>query len=381
MNLKEFRQRYEYNPETDTLGEGGFAKVYKAYDKLMKRTVALKFYRGDFGHKYSVLAEIKRAMSLNHPNLIRYYDAVQIKVPTGYDASNILQVGIMEYANSGDLNDFMRTFPSMENIKKTIGGILKGLAYLHEHGMVHRDIKPQNLLINKEPDGTWVSKIADFGLAKQLSDQKELSSQLLGTMEYMAPEQFNPEKYGIKGTLGTNIDLWALGVILFETFTGDLPFGSRTDGESHEQVMYNIMRKDLGEDLNDVMQPYRSIIQWCLVKDANKRAQNAGELLALLDGKEEVLKQVKEHTNAIANSQISLDEDQKRLLFVGNIVLSPLLGVCLFFMWKGKYPIKARQTLNLAWWSLAAWLGLLLVIVVGMIFMETNLSQQLLKAK
>jgi len=381
MNLKEFRQRYKYNPETDTLGEGGFAKVYKAYDKLMKRTVALKFYRGDFGHKYSVLAEIKRAMSLNHPNLIRYYDAVQIQVPTGYDASNILQVGIMEYANSGDLNDFMRTFPSMEDIQKTIGGILKGLAYLHKHGMVHRDIKPQNLLINKEPDGTWVSKIADFGLAKQLSEQKELSSQLLGTMEYMAPEQFNPEKYGIKRTLGTNIDLWALGVILFETFTGDLPFGSRTDGESHEQVMYNIMRKDLGEDLNDVMQPYRSIIQWCLVKDANKRAQNADELLALLDGKEEVLQQVKEHTNAIANSQISLDEDQKRLLFVGNIVLSPLLGVCLFFVWKGKYPIKARQTLNLAWWSLAAWLGLLLVIVVGMIFMETNLSQQLLQAK
>lgn len=381
MTLKEFRQRYKYDPETDTLGEGGFAKVYKAYDVLMKRTVALKFYRGDFGHKYSVLAEIKRAMSLNHPNLIRYYDAVQIQVPTGYDASNVLQVGIMEYANAGDLNDFMKTFPSMMDIKKIIGGILQGLAYLHKHGMVHRDIKPQNLLINKEPDGTCVSKIADFGLAKQLSEQKELSSQLLGTMEYMAPEQFNPEKYGIKGQLGTNIDLWALGVILFETFTGDLPFGSRTDGESHEQVMYNIMRKDLGEELNDVMQPYRSIIQWCLVKNANQRAQNAEKLLALLDGKEEVMQQVKEHTNAIANSQISLDEDQKRLLFVGNIVLSPLLGVCLFFIWKGKYPIKARQTLNLAWWSLAAWLGLLLVIVVGMIFMETNLSQELLQAK
>ena len=381
MTLKEFRQRYKYNPETDLLGEGGFAKVYRAYDTLMKRTVALKFYRGDFGHKYSVLAEIKRAMVFNHPNLIRYYDAIKIQVPSGYDASNQLQVGIMEYANSGDLNDFMKTFPSLADIKRVVGGILQGLGYLHEHGVVHRDIKPQNLLVNKEPDGTWVSKIADFGLAKKLSEQKELSSQLLGTMEYMAPEQFNPEKYGIRGILGTNIDLWGLGVILFETFTGDLPFGSRTDGDSHEQVMYNIMRKDLGEGLEDVDQPYRSIIEWCLVKNANQRAQNAGELLALLEGKEEVLQQVKKHTNAVNNSQISLDEDQKRLFFVGNIVLSPLLGVILFFLWKGKYPLKARQTLNLAWWSLAAWLGLLLVIVVGMIFMETNLSEQLLNAK
>lgn len=381
MTLQEFRQRYKYNPETDTLGEGGFAKVYKAYDTLMKRTVALKFYRGDFGHKYSVLAEIKRAMSLNHPNLIRYYDAIQIQVPSSFDASSMLQVGIMEYANSGDLNDFMKTFPSIENIQRVIGGILKGLAYLHQHGMVHRDIKPQNLLINRGEDGIWVSKIADFGLAKQLSEQKELSSQLLGTMEYMAPEQFNPEKYGIQGRLSTNIDLWALGVILFETFTGELPFGSRTDGDSHEQVMYNIMRKNLGEGLDDVMQPYRSIIKWCLVKNANQRAQNAGELLQLLEGKEEVLQQVKEHTNAIVNSQVSLDEDQKRLLFVGNIVLSPLLGVLLFFFWRKKYPMKARQTLNLAWWSLAAWLGLLLVIVVGMIFMETSLSEQLLQSK
>ena len=381
MTLKEFRQRYKYNPETDTLGEGGFAKVYKAYDTLMKRTVALKFYRGDFGDKYSVLAEIKRSMSFNHPNLIRYYDAIQIQAPTGYDASNMLQVGIMEYANSGDLNDFMKTFPSMENIKRVVGGILKGLAYLHEHGVVHRDIKPQNLLVNKEEDGTWVSKIADFGLAKKLSEQKELSSQLLGTMEYMAPEQFNPEKYGIRGLLGTNIDLWGLGVILFETFTGELPFGSRTDGDSHEQVMYNIMRKNLGEGLEDVVQPYRSIIQWCLVKNANQRAQTANDLLALLEGKEEVLQRVKIHTNAITNSQITLNEDHKRLLFIGNIVLSPLLGVFLFFIWKGKYPQKARQTLNLAWWSLAAWLGLLLVIVIGMIFLETSLSEQFLQPK
>ncbi|MEZ4884477.1 MAG: serine/threonine-protein kinase [Chitinophagales bacterium] len=373
MTLKEFRQRYIYNPEVDTLGEGGFAKVYKAYDTLMKRTVALKFYRGDFGDKYSVLAEIKRSMSFNHPNLIRYYDAIQIQVPSSYDASSMLQVGIMEYANAGDLNDFMKTFPSLMDIKGVIGGILKGLAYLHQHGVVHRDIKPQNLLVNKEADGSWVSKIADFGLAKKLSEHKELSSQLLGTMEYMAPEQFNPEKYGISGILGTNIDLWGFGVILFETFTGELPFGSRTDGDSHEQVMYNIMRKDLGEGLVEVMQPYRSIIEWCLVKNANLRVQKAEDLLDLLDGKEEALQQVKEHTDTVMNSQISLDEDQKRLLFVGNIVLSPLLGVLLFFIWKGKYPLKARQTLNLAWWSLAAWLGLLLVIVVGMIFMETNL--------
>ncbi|MGB0840143.1 MAG: serine/threonine-protein kinase [Chitinophagales bacterium] len=374
MTLQEFKQRYRYDANKDLIGKGGFAKVYRAYDTLMNRTVALKFYHGDLEAKYDVLSELKKVTTFKHPNLVRYYDATVLQaLQTVYGTSSNMQVGILEYANAGDLNDFIKTFPELEQIDEVLRGLLKGLQYLHQNGVIHRDIKPQNVLMSKTEgaEEKWTTKIADFGLAKKI-DQGQVSSKLLGTMEYMAPEQFNPQRFGIQGALSTNVDLWAFGVILFELFTGELPFGSRHDGLSHEEVMLKIMSEDLSETaLNEVEQPYQNIIRRCLVKPALNRALNAQELLDLWSGKS---------ASNTVNSTISTTQGhkdlkaftkgQKRALFIGNILLSPILGIVGYLFWRKSKPLKSQEALSIAWWSLAAWLGVLVLIVGGLIVFE-----------
>ena len=380
MTIEDFKDRYKYDPEKDLLGSGGFAKVYKAYDAVMKRDVALKFYYGDLSEKYGVLAELKKVIRFNHPNLIRYYDATLLEAPNAYDSRAKVQVGVLEYANAGDFNDFMKTFPSLKQINKVAKGILYGLAHLHENGVVHRDIKPQNLLLSKR-NGEWIAKIADFGLAKRIEHQSAASSQLLGTMEYMAPEQFDPRKYGINGKLSTNVDLWSFGVILYEMFTGEPAFGSRTEGISHEQLMLGIMQKDIYTGLDNIEQPYRFMIERCLEKNAAERVRSAQELIDILEGKDEVLHTPRSSGKSRGSGKGSnlLSKSQKRWLFLGNLLLSPILGVILYFAWKRKYVRKAGQALGIAWWSLAAWLALLLSVVLGMIAMEANLLNKLME--
>lgn len=369
MTLKDFRNRYQYNPDQDFLGEGGFSKVYKAMDTQMNREVALKFYHGQGSvEKYGVMEELQKVMSFDHPNLIRYYDATWLDTPDIYDSKSKVQVGIVEYANAGDFNDFMITFPSLKQINKVLLGLFKGLAYLHERGVIHRDIKPSNILMHRT-NGEWNAKIADFGLAKKV-DNQAASSKLLGTMEYMAPEQFSPKKYGIAGKLGTNVDIWSLGVILYELFTGELPFGSRHDGETHEQVMFAIMQKELGPNLKDVQEPYQHIIRRCLVKKAPERAQTARELVQLLKKSKSSDYVYDQHmvSETVANTPFT--QTQRRLLFLGNVIFSPLVSIIGYFVWqRQKQSHKAEECLQIAWWSLAAWLLLLLLIVIGMILL------------
>lgn len=287
MNLTEFRKHYQYDPIYDKIGEGGFAKVYKARDVYYRRDVALKFYFGSLGDRYSVQAELDKVVRLQHPNLVQYYGVETIDAPEDDWRANDgkVQVGIMEYANGGDLDDFMTTFPSMAVIQQVVREILDGLAYLHDNGIIHRDIKPQNILMHKKSRGGVVVKIADFGLARQTQDEHQ-SSKLLGTVEYIAPEQLDVAKYGIDGKLSTNVDLWGLGIILAEIFTGEPPFGSRAEGVSHEQVMFNILKSAPNSHIAQVEQPYRDMIYWCLRKHAGERAKSAHELIALLEGRQ-----------------------------------------------------------------------------------------------
>src|SRR4030043_1303720 len=179
----DFRNRYEYN-ENDLLGEGGFAQVYKAFDKQFQEYVALKFYnKGDQG-KYDVLHEMKDSRKFSHPNIIRIQDAFVVRFDhTG--GHSFVQVGILEYANGGNLRDFIQSKPSEEKFIDVLSGILYGLEYLHnEKRIIHRDLSPENILMYIEND-IWIPKIADFGISKRIDftsnpqDQAK-STQLLG---------------------------------------------------------------------------------------------------------------------------------------------------------------------------------------------------------
>jgi len=288
-----FQDRYQYNPQTDYLGGGAFADVFKAYDTLLDRTVALKFYKGT-GSQYDVLNEIKTVIKqdLTHPNLIRYYDAAMVEMTDRFERTTQNQVGIIEYANGkeflkkgGDLNDFMQIIqPDEATFKNIIRDILQGLDYLGRRNIIHRDLKPANILVHKDTEGKWIAKIADFGLSKNLDNSASSSQGFKGTIEYMAPEQLYRKKYAVGEKIQTNADLWAFGIVLYELFAREIPIGRRSEGSTVEDIMENL---DLFEPnqlvLQNIPMLYRSMIQVCLIKFPEQRVQTASELLKMLE--------------------------------------------------------------------------------------------------
>jgi serine/threonine protein kinase/formylglycine-generating enzyme required for sulfatase activity len=276
----EFQKRYEFNPKTDLLGKGGFSRVYKATDMLLERTVALKFFTADASTKYQILSEIKKVIRFEHQNLCKYYDVALLSSENVLGETESIEVGIMEYLDAGDFKTFTKANP--EHIDKLFVDILKGLAYLHKRGIVHRDLKPQNILIKIEDDEP-IAKITDFGISKVLKADDNNSTALMGTIEYMAPEQFNPKRYGVGGRITTNLDLWSFGLLVYETMTHEKLFGSRSTGVSAEQVMSNILGDLPLLQSANLKGKYRGVVERCLVKDASQRVQNASELIAIFE--------------------------------------------------------------------------------------------------
>ncbi|MEK6478369.1 serine/threonine-protein kinase [Catalinimonas sp. 4WD22] len=287
ISEQDFRRRFVYD-HTNLLGEGGFAKVYKAFDRQFEETVALKFYTNTDAQKYDIISEMRNSRKFTHKNIIRVHDARIVRFTNSFGITEDVQVGILEYANAGNLQDFLKSSPSKEEFKEVIKEILQGLHYLHtEKRVIHRDLSPDNILMVKERD-TWIPKIADFGISKEIDmktlnmGQKKVSSELVGKMEYMAPEQFDPKKYGINQQITTNVDLWSFGVILTEVFTDKSPFGDRNTSQSPMEIMHNVLHNPLPSEIKEVPEPYRKMILKCLIKDAKKRVQSSLELLDIL---------------------------------------------------------------------------------------------------
>lgn len=278
-----FRKRYEYGPD-DMLGEGGFAQVYKAYDKQFEEYVALKFYNKGEQGKYDVLHEMKDSRSYSHKNIIRVHDAFLVRFEHA-GIHSYVQIGVLEFANGGNLRDFIAAKPDREVFRKVLVSILNALEYLHaDKVLIHRDLSPENILMYKE--GTkWIPKIADFGISKKIeldsSDvEQKKSTQLMGKTDYMAPEQFYPEKFGINGRINTNVDIWAFGIILYEIFLKKTPFG---DSDENPMRTIQSITSDPLPDVKEVPEPYRTIIKQCLRKDAHKRIQAAREIITQLE--------------------------------------------------------------------------------------------------
>lgn len=278
-----FQERYQYNPQTDLLGKGGFARVYKAHDVLLKREVAIKVFPSGDKEKYSVIEEISKAIGLQHPALLRYYDVALVATTNSFGEKENLQIGVMELANYGDLKSFVKNYPHSPFINTLLIQVLEGLSYLHSKGLIHRDLKPQNILLVKDESGIQ-AKISDFGISKDVGASGESSSAVLGTIEYMAPEQFNPKKYGIDGKISTNLDLWSFGIMVYELFTGASLFGRRSASITSEQIMNAILSTSqyLPSDVGKLSEPYQSIVRKCLVANANLRVKDAKELISIL---------------------------------------------------------------------------------------------------
>jgi formylglycine-generating enzyme required for sulfatase activity/serine/threonine protein kinase len=277
------QDRYEYEPTTDLLGRGGFARVYRARDTLLHRDVALKVFSDTGGQRGSVLDEIRKVIGLEHPNLLRYYDVVLLETENHLGEKEQTQIGIMELANAGDLKQFARANPGSPLLFKLLKDVLQGLEYLHLNGIIHRDIKAQNVLL-VEKNGQLTAKISDFGISKDTGAGGNNSSMMMGTIEYMAPEQFAPAKYGIDGKIASNLDLWSFGIMVHELLTDTTPFGNRDGDTTVEQILAQILATELPQDIERLPEPYRSVVRKCLVTNARERIRKASELLGYFDG-------------------------------------------------------------------------------------------------
>jgi serine/threonine protein kinase len=284
VDWKEFRERYNYDAQRDLLGEGGFGRVYRARDSVLDRDVALKIFSRSVPQQYDLISEIKKAIQLNHQNICRYYYAEVIRGTDALGESQVIQAGIMEFIEGGTIDRFLSKHPQFR--RKLLMDVLHGLSYLHQHQppIIHRDLKPANVLVGFV-DGCPVAKITDFGLSKLASASGTgLSVTGQGTYAYMAPEQFNPARFGVNGKIQCNLDIWSFGAMLIELLTGALPFGAGDPDTGSGQIMEAIVRGVPTEFLNGFEEPYRRVLERCMVQDAGKRAQSAAELIELLNG-------------------------------------------------------------------------------------------------
>ena len=296
--------KYEYNPRTDQLGKGGFGTVFKAADTILNRAVALKLVdRNNLPAKYSLVAEISRVIDLNHPNLVRYYDAFIYTATDSMGQETEVQVGVMEYVNGGDLKQFCGHPNIIPDLNELLKGILAGLTYLHSNGIIHRDIKPQNILLQKE-HGKLIPKISDFGISKNIGDAGSTVSGLVGSQAYMSPEQLN----NTGGKLSPATDIWAFGILVYELFTGERPF-DKPGVTSDVQIITNIVECRLPDRMNIIPEPYRSIIRACVCKELKLRISSTIDVSAMFDNTAE---QTQIDSEATKVEAFRKDEFQKK---------------------------------------------------------------------
>jgi hypothetical protein len=235
------------------IGVGGFGEVYYATSDAGKE-VALKHIQRNMDVE---LRGVSQCLNLKHPHLLALFDI-------RYDDDGDAWV-VMEYVNGESLKDVLDRNPHglpPEEVERWFTGIAAGVAYLHDHGIVHRDLKPGNIFID---DG--VVKIGDYGLSKFISvSRRSGQTESVGTFHYMAPE------IG-KGCYGKEVDIYALGIILHEMLTGNVPF----DGESSQEIMMKHLTAE--PNLSDLPAPCRGAIGRALAKDPDERYANVGAML------------------------------------------------------------------------------------------------------
>ncbi len=284
VTLSAFRKRFTYDSQKDLLGNGGFSQVYKAYDNEDKIFVALKIYQGDPVSKYNLINEVKRFKKLRHPNIVEHIEAYEVNTGAQDIHGNPVQyqVGILEYADGGTLADLLKKGkPDYRLLEELTKDIIEGLVYLHSNNIIHRDLKPSNILLFNQ-GGKFSAKITDFGIAK-ITDATAASTQLVGTVEYMAPEFFKTDSAGITPAA----DLWSLGVILLEALTGTHPFGKTGTRSTSEQIIHNILFVNPTEAQNfiSLSEPFKSIITNCLRREPYLRPTTAADLKHYFDAK------------------------------------------------------------------------------------------------
>jgi serine/threonine protein kinase/tetratricopeptide (TPR) repeat protein len=261
-------QRYEI---LNLLGEGGMGAVYKARDVELGRMVALKVIRPDLARNRAILDRFKQelilATQVTHRNVVRIYDLG--------DAEGIKFI-TMEYVEGEDLADVIhqRTKLPPKEAVDLVEQVCRALRAAHNVGVIHRDLKPQNIM---RENGTGRILVMDFGLAKTLEGNRMTQTgAMVGTMEYMSPEQ------ALAANLDQRSDIFSLGLIFYELLTGQTPF--RADSALASLIKRTQERVVPVSEFDKSVPPELSqIVSRCLERDLTLRYQSAAELLADLE--------------------------------------------------------------------------------------------------
>jgi serine/threonine-protein kinase len=263
-------ERYELG---EILGFGGMSEVHLARDLRLHRDVAVKVLRADLARDPSFYLRFRReaqnAAALNHPAIVAVYDTGEAETKTGP-----LPYIVMEYVDGVTLRDIVHTDGPMPPRRaiEVIADACQALNFSHQHGIIHRDVKPANIMISR----TGAVKVMDFGIARAIADSGTSVTQtaaVIGTAQYLSPEQARGE------TVDARSDVYSLGCVLYEILTGQPPFV----GDSPVAVAYQHVREDPvppSQKHDGVPPELDAVVLKALAKNPDNRYQTAAEMRA-----------------------------------------------------------------------------------------------------
>ncbi|MBW0012886.1 Stk1 family PASTA domain-containing Ser/Thr kinase [Mycobacterium sp.] len=262
--------RYELG---DILGFGGMSEVHLARDVRLHRDVAVKVLRADLARDPSFYLRFRReaqnAAALNHPSIVAVYDTGEAETPTGP-----LPYIVMEYVDGVTLRDIVHTdgpIPARRAIE-IIADACQALNFSHQNGIIHRDVKPANIMISN----TNAVKVMDFGIARAIADSGNSVTQtaaVIGTAQYLSPEQARGDPVDARS------DVYSLGCVLYEILTGEPPF----TGDSPVAVAYQHVREDPvppSKRHEGISADLDAVVLKALAKNPENRYQTAAEMRA-----------------------------------------------------------------------------------------------------
>jgi hypothetical protein len=295
----------------ETLGAGGMGTVYKARDTLLDRFVALKLLRRDLSSEADHTSELQReariAASVSHPNVIQVFSS-------GTDHGQFYVV--MELVDHGSLDDLIeqRTSLPEELVLETGVQIAKGLRAAHRQGLIHRDVKPANILFVDE----HTAKISDFGLAGAAAQGSETEGVIWGTPYYVAPERLNNDPEDFRS------DIYGLGATLFHAIAGKAPIEANTNSAA---LLLELKRQplDLRSVAPKVSEVTAAVLQRMIAPDPAQRFSSYDELVADLE-------QVQRALGRAGGGRVAHGRARWWFFIIGALLLALMVGTGIFFL-------------------------------------------------
>jgi serine/threonine protein kinase/Tol biopolymer transport system component len=312
------------------IGEGGMGSVYRAQDEKLNRPVAIKFLSDDFADaaaRRRFQREAQMASSLNHPHLVTVYDAGE------FEGRQYL---VTEYVDGGTLKEWMRAGRrDWSESLEVLAGVADGLAEAHDAGIMHRDIKPGNILITR----SGYAKLADFGLAKAasftagaadestrtMSEAITRAGALLGTIAYMSPEQASGK------TLDARSDIFSFAVVLYEMVAGRRPF----EGATELEVLQRVIHAPPAPLPAEIPAAVGAVIERGLQKDPAQRYPSMRELVSDL---RRLVRQSAEVSAGHAHAQRKRSGLRLAAAATGVLAVAAVVG---FLVMKPKSPVES----------------------------------------